>query len=70
MIKARFFQTTLLYVYAGGLYYNNFNGSYTDKNDWKAVTGFFFFLALNSMMISLVPLTLTFPKEREIFLKE
>ena len=70
LVKARFFQTTILYIYVGGLFYNNFQNDYTNPKEWQGVTGFFFFISLNSLMIALVPLTITFPQERQIFLKE
>ena len=62
MIKSRFLQTTALYIYVGGLYYNlTQNGNYTDFKTFLAMAGFFFFLSLNSFMIALVPVTLIFP---------
>jgi len=63
MAKSRFFQTTVLYLYAGYLYYNvTNNGDYTNQKAFMATAGFFFFISLNSMMISLVPVTLMFPR--------
>ena len=70
MARSRFFQTTILYIYAGGMYYHISDGSYNDPKTFLSLTGFFFFLSLNSMMIALIPVTIVFPKEREIFLKE
>jgi hypothetical protein len=63
MVKSRFFQTTILYIYIGGLFYH-ISGNYTNPTDWHAITGFLFFISLNTFMISLVPITLVFPTER------
>lgn len=70
MVKARFFQTVFLYIYIGGLYYKNFSENYTDPNAWQSMNGVLYYISLNSLMTALVPLTLTFPKERDVFLKE
>ena len=62
MAKSRFFQTTALYIYVGGLFYNlTNNGNYTDDTTILKIAGFFFFLSLNSLMIAMVPITLVFP---------
>lgn len=69
MIKSRLFQTVVLFIYASGLY-SKFRDDYTDRINWSSVTGFFFFLALNGVFIAMVPVTLVFPKDRDVFLKE
>ncbi len=62
LAKSRFFQTTALYIYVGGLFYNLTNdGQYTEYTILLKVAGFCFFLSLNSMMIAMVPITLVFP---------
>jgi ABC-type multidrug transport system permease subunit len=69
MIKSRLFQTIVLSIYVGGLFCK-FQSDYTNSINWHALTGFFFFLSINSVFISLTPVTLLFPQERNIFLKE
>lgn len=69
MIKSRLFQTIVLYIYVSGLYCK-FNEDYTAKINWNSITGFCFFLALNGVFIAMVPVTLVFPKDRDVFLKE
>lgn len=70
MIKSRLFQTIFLYLYIGGLYTDSLTGNYLENNSWLSYLGVLNFIALNTMMVSLVPLTITFAKEREVFLKE
>lgn len=69
LIKLRFIQTIFIGIYAGGLYCK-FSGDYTNTINWYALTGFFFFLSINAMMMSLAPVELVFPSERNVFLKE
>lgn len=69
MIKSRLFQTIVLFIYVSGLYCK-FKEDYTAKINWSSITGFFFFLALNGVFIAMVPVTLVFPKDRDVFLKE
>jgi hypothetical protein len=69
LIKLRFFQTVFLAIYTGGLYCQ-FSGEYVSEINWYKYTGFFFFIAINFMMMSLVPVELIFPLERDVFLKE
>lgn len=63
LIKLRFFQTIFLAIYVGGLYCK-FSGDHTDNISWYAYTGFFFFLSINMLFMSLVPVELVFPAER------
>ena len=70
LIKLRVFQTIFMSVYIGGLYYR-FSGNYLeDVNNWKSLTGFLFFITVNLLFNSLVPVELVFPLERVVFLKE
>lgn len=69
LIKMRFVQTIFISLYAGWLYYQ-FNGNYVDTLNWRALTGFFFFLSINLTMLALAPVQLVFPSERSVFLKE
>lgn len=68
LIKLRFIQTIFIGLYAGGLYYQ-FTGDYQNRVNWRALTGFFFFLAINLVMIALAPVELVFPSERNVFMK-
>ena len=69
VLKSRLIQTIFLSIYTSGLYYQ-FTGEYTSTNNWKALTGFFFFQAISTIMSGLAPTELVFPSERAIFLKE
>lgn len=69
LIKLRFIQTVFMGIYAGGLYCK-FTGDYTNKDNWAALIGFFFFMSINMLMMSLAPVQLVFPTERNVFLKE
>jgi ATP-binding cassette, subfamily G (WHITE), eye pigment precursor transporter len=69
LIRSRIFQTIVLAIYIGGLYCK-FSGNYKDTITWHALTGFFFFLSINSVFMALTPVALTFPQERNVFIKE
>lgn len=69
LIKLRFIQTIFMGIFTGGLYCR-FSGNYIEAKSWQAYTGYFFFLSINLMMMSLVPVELIFPTERPVFLKE
>lgn len=69
LIKLRFIQTVFIGVYTGGLYYN-IDGDYLDESNWRALTGFLFFLSISMLMLALAPVSLAFPIERSVFLKE
>ena len=69
MIKSRLFQTIVLTIFVGGLYCK-FGPDYTNNNNWQALTGFFLFMSINSIFIALTPVTLIFPQERTVVLKE
>ena len=70
MIKSRFFQTIFLYFYLGALFFDSLTGDYLQQHSWMSYLGLMKFISLNTMMVSLVPLIITFAKEREVFLKE
>lgn len=69
LIRLRLIQTIFIGIYAGGLYYQ-FSGEYVGRVNWRALTGFFFFLSISMTMIALAPVELVFPSERTVFLKE
>lgn len=60
LVKMRFVQTVFISLYAGWLYYQ-FSGDYVNMLNWRALTGFFFFLTINITMIALAPVELVFP---------
>lgn len=68
LIKLRTIQTIFIGIYAGGLYCK-FSGDYKETFNWNALVGFFFFLSINMLMLSLAPVGLIFPTERNVFLK-
>lgn len=69
MVKSRIFQTILLTIYVSGLF-SKLGSDLTNLISWHAATGFFFFLTVNSVFISMTPVALVFPLERTVFLKE
>jgi len=69
LIKTRFIQTVFISIYEAGVYCQ-FSGDYTNQISWNKYTGFFFFLSIGMLMTALAPVTLVFPTERSVFLKE
>ena len=57
-------------LFVGGLFFDIGTQDYTNRNYWNSITGFLFFMTINSMMMTLSPITLTFPLERDVFFKE
>ena len=47
-----------------------FGGSYTDPTDWSNRSGYLFFLSVAAVLNEINSVALTFPGEREVFLKE
>ena len=69
LLKSRIIQTIFVAIYTSGLYYQ-FDGNYNLGTNWRALTGFFFFMSISTIMAALAPLSLVFPTERSVFLKE
>jgi len=63
-------QSIFLGLYAGGVYFDAGRKDYTTQANWYSIIGFFFFLCISSLMFALAPITLVFPAERAVFLKE
>jgi hypothetical protein len=63
LIKLRFIQTIFLAIYTGGLYCK-LSGDHNSDISWYAYAGYFFFMSINLLMMSLVPVELIFPSER------
>jgi hypothetical protein len=69
LVKSRFLQTIFLSLYVGGIYWNIGGKDYQNTHIWTSITGLLFFLCINSLMMSLAPIALTFPLERDVFLR-
>lgn len=69
IFQSRLIQSIILGLYCGGVYFGIGNNDYTQKINWYAIAGFFFFISIASMMESLAPVSLVFPVERAVFLK-
>lgn len=69
LVKARFFQTIFMAVYAGGLFFG-VGRNFLSQAGWLGLMGFSFFLGANSLMIAMGPVAIVFPAERNVFLKE
>jgi hypothetical protein len=69
-MKARILQVIFISIYTGGLYFNAGKADYTGVIQWHAITGYLFFLSMDLFMQAMMPVTITFPAERLVFLKE
>lgn len=69
LFKAKILQSIFMALFVGGLYFNIGKKDYTQMTSWQSITGFLFFLTINSMMMTLSPITLAFPLERDVFFK-
>jgi hypothetical protein len=54
LVKMRFVQTVFISIYVSWLYYQ-FSGDYTNNLNWRALTGFFFFMSINFLTLALSP---------------
>lgn len=70
LMKSKFFQSIFMALFVGGLFFDIGTRDYKYQNYWNSITGFLFFLTINSLMMTLSPITLTFPLERDVFFKE
>ena len=70
MLKSRLIQSLVMGLYAGGLYFRLGDEDYESVVRWYSLVGFLYFLSMSSFMFALGPMTLVFPTERLIFLKE
>lgn len=77
VVKARFIQSIILGLFVGGVYWR-ISRNYVSQNgnpnvrtvDFITLVGFFFFMCMTGFMSSLSPVSIVFPKERVVFLKE
>lgn len=70
LFKAKVLQSIFMALFIGGLFFDIGTKDYTQRVNWQSVTGFLFFVTINSMMMTLSPITLAFPLERDVFFKE
>lgn len=70
LLKAKVFQSIFMALLVGGIFFDIGTQDYTQKSYWQAITGFLFFLTIYSLFMTLSPITLTFPLERDVFFKE
>lgn len=61
LFRAKIFQSIFMALFVGGLFFDIGLKDYTQRTNWQSITGFLFFLTINSMMMTLSPITLTFP---------
>ncbi len=57
-------------VFVGGMYFDIGTRDYTNPNNFRSITGYLFLVCVNSFMLSFNTVSLTFPLERGVFLKE
>lgn len=69
LLKTRIISTIFIAIYTSGLYFD-INSDYTNRTNWRSLTGYLFFISISIMMLALNPITLVFPSERAVFLKE
>ncbi len=69
LLKSKISQSIFMALFVGGLFFDIGTHDYTNKFYWNSITGFLFFLTINSMMMALSPISLTFPLERDVFFK-
>lgn len=70
LFKAKVLQSIFMALFIGGLFFDIGTTDYTQRTNWQSITGFLFFMTINSMMMTLSPITLAFPLERDVFFKE
>jgi hypothetical protein len=61
LIKSRMLLLVTLTIYVGGLYYGAGREDYTDRAHWNTIAGFLFFITIDTLFQTLVPITLVFP---------
>ena len=67
--RSKIFQGIFMALYIGGLFFDIGTLDYKVKTIWLSITGFLFFITIFGTMTSLVPITLTFPLDRDVFFK-
>ena len=69
LLTMRIVTTVFISIFTSGVFYR-FNGDFSYGTNWFSLTGFMFFMAISTMMSALAPITMVFPAERDVFLKE
>jgi ABC-type multidrug transport system permease subunit len=75
VVRARIVMTIILGLFTGGVYWK-ISKDYVSPNpsvrtpDFMTVAGLLFYMSMSSFMGSLSPVSIVFPKERLVFLKE
>lgn len=69
LFRAKILQSIFMALFVGGLFFDIGTKDYTQRTNWQSITGFLFFLTINSMMMTLSPISLAFPLERDVFFK-
>ena len=69
ILLARVFIVVSMSIYNSGIFYR-FSGEYSNIVNWTSLTGFHFFMTVATLMGGLTPVAMTFPMERQVFLKE
>jgi ABC-type multidrug transport system permease subunit len=70
LFQAKIFQSIFMALFVGGLFFDIGTRDYTNKEYWNSITGFLFFMTIYSLFMTLSPISLTFPLERDVFFKE
>lgn len=75
VVKTRVIQSIILSLLVGGAYFNldqNYDpvDQFYGNENFSTMIGLMFFLNMFSFMSALSPVTLVFPRERQVFLKE
>jgi hypothetical protein len=64
LLRSKLFQGIFIALFIGGMYFGIGKNDYANRAYWYSITGFMFFMTINSLMSFLAPTTLTFPLER------
>ena len=77
VLKVKFIQSIILSLLVGGAYFSlgrDFSVSTSltpqQSQDFITLLGFFYFISVSGLMTTLSPISIVFPKERLVFLKE
>lgn len=68
-MKARIIQSIILGLLTGGVYFA-VDKDYNERKNVTTILGMFFFFCMTAFMGALSPVSIVFPKERLVFLKE
>ena len=60
ILKSRFFQYIVVTIFVAGVYYR-FSGEHIEQENWRALTGYLFFVCIGGVMMEVTPVSLVFP---------